>query len=695
MAEDTTDKPHRATKADKLAKVHEQALREFDQIQTAQADVRRQCLEDRRFYQVAGAQWEDALGQQFENKPRFEINKTHLAVIRVINEYRNNRISVDFTPKDGQADETADLCDGLYRADERDSVAQEAYDNAFEEGVGGGIGAWRLRADYEDEEDDEDDRQRVRIEPIFEADTCVFFDLNAKRRDKSDATRCFVLTGMPRDAYEDEYGDDVDSWPESSAALWGAYDWFAADIVYVAEYYRIEEKKEVVRVFRGLDEQDMEVPAEELEGDEGEEKLETLLATGFREVRQKRLKRKRVHKYIMSGGRVLEDCGYIAGRCIPIVPFFGKRGFVDGVERCMGHVRLAKDAQRLMNMLRSWLAEIATMSPVEKPILTPEQIIGHTSMWADDSVQRFPYLLVNPMTDANGQKQVAGPIGYTKAPSIPQAMAALLQVTEQDLSDLLGNQQAGEQMQSNISGKVVELIQQKLDMQAYIYMSNFAVAMKRSGEIWLSMQKDILVEEKRRMKTVTEDGEVSSAEVNVPAYDPKTGAEFVQNDIAGSKLEVWADVGPSSSSQRASTIRAVTGLAAITDDPVTKQVLTSYAAMNLEGEGLKDFRDYFRQQLIKAGAVKPTTEERQELEAAAAQQAEKPDPNAIYLEASAKAQDASAVQKLADAKKKEAETLKTMSEVHGQVQDRALGIAASMQQEQPPEPPPSPVNLDQ
>jgi len=36
-----------------------------------------------------------------------------------------------------------------------------------------------------------------------------------------------------------------------------------------------------------------------------------------------------------------------------------------------------------------------------------------------------------------------------------------------------------------VRGKAIELIQDKLDMQTYIYMSNFAKAMRRSGENWL------------------------------------------------------------------------------------------------------------------------------------------------------------------------------------------------------------------
>ena len=169
------------SKADRLAEIHAEALEEFDDIQAAHGPIRAQCIEDRRFCSVTGAQWDGPHGEQFANRPRFEFNKVHLACIRIFNEYRNNRITVDFQPHDGRADDDlADTCDGLYRADEKASTAEEAYDNAFEEAVGGGFGAYRLRATYENMEDEENDRQRVVFEPIYDADSSVFFDLAAK-----------------------------------------------------------------------------------------------------------------------------------------------------------------------------------------------------------------------------------------------------------------------------------------------------------------------------------------------------------------------------------------------------------------------------------------------------------------------------------------------------------------------------------
>lgn len=670
----------RQTKEQRLNDIHAEAMAEFDNIQSALRDERLQCLQDRRFYSIAGSQWEGPLGEQFENKPKFEVNKIHLAVLRIFNEYRNNRISVDFVSKDGAKNEKlSDVCDGLYRADEQDSGAEEAYDNAFEEAVGGGFGAWRLRAEYEDDEDPEDERQRIRIEPIFDADSSVFFDLNAKRQDKADAKRCYVLTAMTREAYAVEYGDDPASWPKE--IYQHEFDWLTPDVVYVAEYYRVEETSETVRIFEGLDGQEVRYRDSELIADEALEA--TLLATGFKEVRQKRVKRRRVHKYILNGARVLDDLGYIAGKCIPIVPVYGKRWFIDNIERCMGHVRLAKDAQRLKNMQLSKLGEISALSSVEKPILTPEQVAGHQVMWSEDNIKNYPYLLINPITDANGQMAISGPVAYTRPPAIPPAMAALLQITEQDMQDILGNQGDAEKIVSNISGKAVELIQNKLDMQTFIYMSNMAKAVKRSGEIWLSMAQDIFVESGRKMKTIGAQGEVDSVELLRPSVDEESGETIYENDLSEAKFDVAVDVGPSSSSRRSATVRALTGMMAITQDPETMQVLGAMAMMNMEGEGISDVRDFFRRKLIMLGVVKPTKAEMEEMMQAKANQPE--DPNSIFLQAAAEEAVAKAAKARADtietvaaAELKRAQTVETMSKVSGAEQDQAIKALQTM-----------------
>jgi len=667
----------RESKSDRLIRIHQEARKEFDDIQSALRTERLQCLQDRRFGTIVGAQWEGDLAAQFANKPKFEVNKGQLAVVRVTNEYRNNRITVDFVSKDGTpSDDFADACDGLYRADEQDSVADEAYDNAFDEALLGGFGAWRLRTKYENDEDEDDEQQRVCIEPIYDADSSAFFDLNAKRQDKSDATRGFILSAYAKSAYISTWDDDPATWPKDISQ--SQFDWNTPDVVYVAEYYRVEERRITVYEYEGITGEEEYLTSDDFDEDENADS--ELLARGFKRTEEKKRRVREVHKFIMSGARILEDCGVIAGKCIPIVPMYGKRWFVDNVERCAGIIRYIKDVQRIKNMQISKLGELSAYSSVEKPIVTPQQIAGHQTMWEEDNIKNYPYLMLNPIDDpVSGGQMVTGPVGYTRPPQIPPAMAALLQITEQDMIDLLGNQQAGEEMMSNISGKAVELIQNRLDMQSFIYMSNMAKAMKRSGEIWLSMMKDIAVEDGRKMKTVGVSGEVGSVELMRPMIDGKTGETIKQYDFANARFDVAVEVGPSSSSKRAATVRALTGMMTITQDPETAKVLGAMAMMNMEGEGIGDARAYFRDQLVKMGVMKPTEEERAAMEKATANQP--PDPNlqlaeAMSNEANAKAQKAQAETGLTLAKIEQAraDTAKVMADMDIDKQKQILAI---------------------
>ena len=646
--------------------VHAKALRQFDSIQSALKEEREMCLEDRRFYSIAGAQWEGALGEQFENRPKYEFNKIHLSVIRIINEYRNNRISVDFVSKDGKTDDLADTCDGRYRADEQDSCAQEAYDNAFEEAVAGGIGAWRLKACYEDEEDDENEYQRIVFEPIYDADSSVFFDLNSKRQDKADAKYGYIIKSIPYDTYVEEYDDDPASWPKEIESV--EFDWYTADVVYLAEYYEIEPQQKTVEVWESLGGEETRYTKDDFEDDPN--LFEMLTATGSHKEREKTVTVNRCHKYLLNGNKIIEDCGYVAGSCIPIVPMYGKRWFVDNVERCMGHVRLAKDAQRLKNMQLSKLGEISALSSVEKPILTPEQVAGHELRWAEDNIKNYPFLLVNPITDMNGNIQPAGPLSYTKSPNIPPAMAALLQITEQDMQDLLGNQQAAEELQPNVSGKAIELIQNKLDMQTFIYMSNMAKAVKRSGEIWLSMAKEIYVEDDRDLKVMTQQKDIESIRLMEPVINEDSGSVEYANDFSKAKFDLYVSVGPSTDSKRAATVRALTGMLQMATDPADQAVITAMTMMNMEGEGIDDIRKFYRKKLLGMGAIEPTKEEAEEMAAAAAQRQQQPDPQQTYLQAlstesMAKAQKATADTMLTAAKTEQtkAETAATMAEM--------------------------------
>lgn len=653
------------SKSEKLARVHARMVKRFDRVWPAQREERIQALSDRRFYIIAGAMWEGSLEQQFENLPKMELNKVAQSIMRIEGEYRQNRMTVRFRPEPGvqrrskAADSAASTANSLYRADARRSAGSEALDNAFIEGVGGGMGGARIRAVAENPEDEEDERQRLCIEPIHDADTRLFFDDNAKLSTKADARWGILITPFSRDAYEEEYDDDPASWPIDITQR--EFDWSTPDFVFVAEYYELETVLTEMVVFTHINGTEERLAADELE----DEDLRRLSAIGAIESRRYRAKLDRCHKYIANGAKVMEDCGRIPGTCIPLIPYYAQRQVVDGVERFRGHVRTSKDAQRLKNMLASKLAEISSGNIQERPIFTPEQINGHQTLWAEDNVKRNPYLLINPMVNKRtGEILPSGPVAYSKPPGIPPSLGALLELSEMDMRDMLGSQEQAEKIQSNVSEDTVLTVQQRLDQRTFIYMSNFQSFIERLAQVWLSAAKDIYVEDGRLVAGDDAEGEPQSIKLRSQVAGP-AGA-YLAGDLEGNKLDVVASFGPASSTRRAATVRQLRDVMAEIQDPALQSILSSAALMNMEGEGMEEFRPYFRKKLVAEGVLEPTDEERAEMDAAAKQKQD--DPEATYLRSLAE-------QAVADAVKKRADTILSLAKA----QEASAKAAAAAQ----------------
>ena len=257
-------------------------------------------------------------------------------------------------------------------------------------------------------------------------------------------------------------------------------------------------------------------------------------------------------------------------------------------------------------------------------------------------------------------------------------MGALLQVTEEDINDILGNSGEGVQIAGNISTQTAELIQTRLDMQTLIYVSNFSKSMKRCGEIWLSMARDVYVEKGRKVQLRDSAGGVTTAELMQPMLGEDQKLVTI-NDLSSARFDVVSEVGPSSSTRKAATVRQLLNMLQVSQDPVTGQVLSAMIMMNMEGEGISEVRDFFRQKMIKMGVVKPNEEEARKLQEEAANI--KPSPEAQYYEAAAAEAEAEAVKAQAETLKIQAETdetradtAKVLSEIERNKIEQAMAI---------------------
>ena len=660
---------------DKLAEVHARAMRRYDQVSCEQQEVRAKSLEARRFVTIPGAQWDGEWGEQFENAIKIESDKLRKIVVKIEGDYRENRIVPDFRP-DGPdaAPETADMLDGLHRADSYRFKSQQARDNAVFEAITGGFGAYRLTNEWEDEYDRDNDYQRVNPASIItDADQSVFFDPNARLYDKSDARYAFIRVALSRDAFKELYDGEAVDWPEGVS--WTVRDWFQPDTIAVAEYYECEETTEVLHILTyPLSGEVKRIWASELA--EGE--LAGLKADGWMDKRQNR-KRKRVHKYVMSGAAVLEDRGYIAGPNIPIVPVYGKRYYVEGVERWEGCVQAKMDDQRLHNTSVSRLAEMNSLAPREVPIFAPEQMTGNLpQIWANANINRTPYLLAEPLRNAAGDVVAQGPMSYLKPPDMPQTLAGLLQYTSQSLME--DYQDGSDTVKANTSAEAMDIAAARVDAKSGVYLDNIAQSVQREGEVYFGMAREVYAEKGRKVETMTEDGDDGVAEIGKNITD-SGGKNRTINDLQAAKYKVIVSVTEATATRRDKTVRAmmnVANVAGTIGDTELAQASLLTAVLNTDGEGSDDFIAWARQRALGIGLVKPNDDEKAAM--AAAEEEQQPDPTQALIEAQSAAlmgeagvSEARKEDLLASADKKRAETVEIMSEMS--LTERGLRIA--------------------
>lgn len=645
---------------DRLAEVHKRALRRFDNTVCPQIPMREEALAARRFVEIPGAQWEGPWGEQFENSIRVEIPKIGRAIRKIETDYRQNRIIPDFKPDGGESNQdTADTIAGMHRADSHKYGAQEARDNAFYEAIRGGMGAYRLANVFEDEDDRDNDKQRINPGLIItDADQHVFFDPQSKRYDKRDAGFAFVLVPFTPEAYKDEFGEGCPTdWPDGVTKP--VYDWYRPEVVMTCEYYEVERKAEklfvLTQTITGTQERfwRSEITDEQIADKE---------LAGW-SVQTQRRKRLRVHKYILSGAKVLEDHGTIAGSRIPIVPVYGQRSFIDGQERFKGHVQDRMDAQRLYNSNVSRLAETNARSPQEVPIFAAEQMPPNLAdLWSRLHIDRHPYALVNPLIDPmTGQILSSGPIGYVKPPDVAPVTAALLQVANNDLTE--EDQDGADTVKANTSAEAMDIAAARVDAKSGIYLDNMGISVACEGDIYLGMLPDVYVEQDREVATMTEDGDDGSAKL-MEAFTDGRGVPSVRNDFARGQYKVIASVTEATATRRDKTVRSALNMAEVAmraQDMEFAQAALITAAMNTDGEGIEDLQAFARKRGINIGLVEPNEEEQAEI--AQQQEAQGPDPAQMLAEGQTNALNAQASKDQADAQKKAVEAELTQAKV--------------------------------
>lgn len=665
--------------SDDISDKDAEKLNKFKLDLTSDANVNLQprlnAHEDMRFINIPGAMWQDFFEQDRERRVRLELDIVSNHLQRFIGGWNQNRVGVEYKPNDaGTTKEDSDLLNGIYRSDFRQSGGKLATDNAVDEAATVGYGAMKLATVFEDEGDPENDNQNIEWRPIYNAYNTVIWDQSAKRIDKADAKYVTELTQFTTDSFDREFeGFKPVSVFVPDMRFFDNSFHQEIDLIFVGTRYEIEENKTIIHVYNDFNNDKVITFT-----DEDHEKVKDELKKDDTRVfvRTREITVPTVHKTVFSGSDILRNTRRIAGRMIPIVPFYAYRSFVDGIEYYKGLVRPLKDSQRIFNMQVSQLAENAASAGQEVPIFDPSQMLGEDIQegWADKN--NVSYLLANALRDKAGNIVVNGPIGYSKPGQLDASTTTLLQIVPQHVREYTGVHPS-EAVAKEMSGKALAQIMKRENLNTQVISDNIANAIARSGEIYQAIASEIYTT-RRIVKTISRDGTESETQINETIVDEDTGKLIEGNSLAGKKFQSYSDIGPQYETLREQTVEDLKGmLLALGDSPEDQQLrrlIMNIMLENITGVGLAPIKEFNRNQMLAQGFIKPETPE----EEALVQQAQQPkeDPNAKLIEAASqqllaegRSLDSSSIQKIADAGLKEAKTVETLTGI-GQDQQK-------------------------
>ncbi len=625
-------------------------------------EQRDECNADLRFCNTPGGMWEGWLNDVYQDRVRLEFDITAEYVNGFVGEWKDNRAGIYFSPDDDSTqDEDADLLTGIYRADFNDNDGKISVDTAVEETAECGIGHFKMLTRFEDEENPEDERQKVCWEAIPNSFNYVVWDDNARRIDKADALWGAVLTPYSVEAYDDTFPDaeTKGSAFEPSTRSW--LDWGVVnDQIIVAEYYELEQKAVDVHVYQHIEQNEVKAFTDEDLKDIKDE----LTEDGWEFVRTRKMNKQTVTKSVFNSKEYLVKPERIPGKYIPIIPMFGFRKYIDGKERFRGLVRKLKDPNRVFNMSMSRVAESSAASPDRVPIFLEEQVKRHSANWADKTDKA--YQLLDKVLDGDGNLAVTGPVGYVEPTPLDPNTVAAIDMTARHVQSVTGNMPQ-DQIDPDASGKAINALIKRENRKTFIITDNINISMEHSGRVYLSIAEEIYADEMSK-RTMSEDGSEGVQRINQPVFDRDTGRMVVGETISGKRFKVSARIGPQYETQREATVDTLERVMAMVG-PESKyfSALLAMWMKNIEGTGLDEMKEFNRQEMLKMGLTKPETPEEQQMLQIMSQQT---DPNDELVRAAAGQQKAetlnlvkSAENKEADTKKKQAETMKIISEV--------------------------------
>lgn len=555
--------------ADKNDKVISTALKRFKTAMDAEFENRKNFLDDLKL-SCADDQWPDEVKKlRGVHRPTMTFNRLNGVVKQIINDYRQNKLSMRVLPASGDAsDDCAEIIGGLLRNIEAQSDADIAYTLALDSAARGGFGYFRIVTEYANDDVFEQD---VRIKPIYNPLT-VYFDPSARKCTREDAKWCFITEVIPREDFESMYPkvslDSIEGTGDTAA-------WITSDGVRVAEYYeKINYETQIVAFDNGMV---MEASDEE---------VAVLAQGGMIAVKKRNATRTKVIWRKMTASTIIEEPREYKTKYIPVIMVPGEEVNVEGKTMTRSAIYYAKDAQRMYNYYRTAATESVALATKAPWLVTANHIRGYEQMWAQANTSPQSYLVYNPDGSMPQRIEPANqPIGEI-------SMAAL---ASDDIKATTGLYDASLGARGNeTSGKAILARQQEGDTANYHIIDNLTKAIELCGKVALDFVR-ITYDTERVARIITPEGEPQTVIVNQQQRDPLTGIINVLNNITVGKYDVVIDTGPTIATQKLELVNAMQQV--LPSLPIVGQVAPDLIIKELPFRGAREIAERVKRAL--------------------------------------------------------------------------------------------------
>lgn len=544
--------------------VLDEARERFERINQDDNANRQNYKADLAFVYSPGAQWPDNVRATRESWKELclEFNQLKQFVAQVVNDQLQNRPGIKVHPSGGDAsEEVAEIIQGMIRAIEYDSKADDVYKLAFRLAVAAGRGWWRVVSEYESQDGFE---QKLRILPIQDSNT-VFADTDYQMPDGSDRAFVFVAQSYSKEAF-------LAKWPNKEPLDWGSLPAYWSDgkeSVIVADYYRrVCKKRTLVEMSDGavgwLDE--MPPPP-----------------AGITEVRRRDVDTWKVEWFTIAGGDQVLEAHEWPGSVIPVVCVPGEDVILDGKRVYQGLTRHARDAQSMLNFGMTQQATQLALSPRAPWVMAEGQNEGYESMWRDANTKNWSALVYKPVT-IDGQ--LAPPPQRTQPAMISDGWDRWCQTMIQMIKSTIGmyEQSLGMRGQET-SGRAIIAREKQGDTATFNYVNNWHMAIALTGRIIVECMPTYY-DTHRIVATIADDDTEKMVAINEPSLAVEHDGEAAaleairRKDITKGRYAVTVSAGPSYATKREESREALTAF--VQAFPAAAQVAADLIVKSLD-----------------------------------------------------------------------------------------------------------------